>query len=142
MISLADSPADAQFRLELRRWLETHLPAGWFEGRRGLPDDERARYDFYREWQRTLYRGGWLAIEWPREYGGRGAGEREQMIYTEELARVDAPRILDNVGLGIVGPSLIDLGTEAQKRRFLPGILSADEMWSLGFSEPNAGSDL
>jgi alkylation response protein AidB-like acyl-CoA dehydrogenase len=64
------------------------------------------------------------------------------MIYTEELARVDAPRILDNVGLGIVGPSFIDVGTEAQKKRFLPGILSADEMWSLGFSEPNAGSDL
>ncbi|MEO8604500.1 MAG: acyl-CoA dehydrogenase family protein, partial [bacterium] len=75
-------------------------------------------------------------------HGGRGASSREQMIYTEELARVDAPRILDNVGLGIVGPSLIGVGTEEQQRRFLPGILSAEAMWSLGFSEPNAGSDL
>ena len=142
MIALSDTPGDASFRLELRRWLEMNLPPGWLEGRRAVPEDERERYAFYREWQRTLYRGGWLAVEWPREHGGRNANAREQMIYTEELARVDAPRILDNVGLGIVGPSLIDFGTEAQQRRFLPGILSADEMWSLGFSEPNAGSDL
>src|SRR5512145_468909 len=108
MISLADSPADSAFRGELRCWLEANLPAGWLGGQRQLPEDELARYEFFREWQRTLHRGGWLAVEWPREYGGRGAHGREQMIYTEELARVDAPRILDNVGLGIVGPSLID----------------------------------
>jgi alkylation response protein AidB-like acyl-CoA dehydrogenase len=142
MISLADTPADSAFRAELRGWLEAHLPSGWLAGRRDIPEAERARYEFFREWQRTLYKGGWLAPEWPREYGGRGATSREQMIYTEELARVDAPRILDNVGLGIAGPSLIDWGTDAQKRELLPGILSADEMWCLGFSEPNAGSDL
>jgi alkylation response protein AidB-like acyl-CoA dehydrogenase len=142
MITLADTPQDAAFRLELRTWLEHNLPDGWLAGRRALPHDERARYEFYRDWQRRLYAGAWVAPEWPREYGGRGASSREQMIYTEELARVDAPRILDNVGLGIVGPSLIGVGSEQQKRRFLPGILSADEMWSLGFSEPNAGSDL
>jgi alkylation response protein AidB-like acyl-CoA dehydrogenase len=142
MISLADTPADTAFRRELRAWLEANLPPGWLQGRRDLPEDERERYEFFRRWQRTLHRGGWLAPEWPREYGGRGLSPREQMIYTEELARVDAPRVLDNVGLGIVGPSLIDWGTEEQKRRLLPGILSAGEMWSLGFSEPNAGSDL
>ncbi len=142
MITLADTPADAAFRGELRTWLEANLPAGWLAGQRDIPHDERARYEFYRDWQRTLYRGGWLAPEWPREHGGRAASAREQMIYTEELARVDAPRILDNVGLGIVGPSLIGVGTAEQQRRFLPGILSAEEMWSLGFSEPNAGSDL
>ena len=142
MITLADTPADAAFRRELRGWLEHHLPAGWLAGRRDIPHEEKARYEFYRDWQRTLHRGGWLAPEWPVEHGGRGASSREQMIYTEELARVDAPRILDNVGLGIVGPSLIDVGTPEQQRRLLPGILSGDEMWSLGFSEPNAGSDL
>jgi len=142
MITLTDTAPDAAFRFELRTWLEHNLPDGWIEGRRGLPEDERARYEFYRAWQRRLYEGGWLAPEWPREHGGRSASTREQMIYTEELARVDAPRILDNVGLGIVGPSLIGVGSQAQRRRFLPGILSAEEMWSLGFSEPNAGSDL
>jgi alkylation response protein AidB-like acyl-CoA dehydrogenase len=142
MITLADSPQDATFRLELRAWLEHNLPDGWVAGGRDLPREERARYEFYRAWQRRLYDGGWLAPEWPREYGGRSATSREQMIYTEELARVDAPRILDNVGLGIVGPSLIEVGTEAQKQRFLPSILSGEAMWSLGFSEPNAGSDL
>jgi len=142
MITLTDTPADAAFRRELRGWLEHHLPAGWLAGRRDIPHEEKARYEFYRDWQRTLHRGGWLAPEWPVEHGGRGASSREQMIYTEELARVDAPRILDNVGLGIVGPSLIDVGTPEQQRRLLPGILSGDEMWSLGFSEPNAGSDL
>jgi alkylation response protein AidB-like acyl-CoA dehydrogenase len=142
MITMADTTHDAAFRLELRTWLEHHLPDGWLEGRRDIPHDEGPRYEFYRAWQRRLYEGGWLAPEWPREHGGRGATAREQMIYTEELARVDAPRILDNVGLGIVGPSLIGVGTEEQKRRFLPGILSAESMWSLGFSEPNAGSDL
>ena len=142
MITLRDTPEDAAFRRELRAWLEANLPPGWLQGRRDIPEEERPRYEFYRHWQRTLHEGGWLAPEWPREHGGRGVGSREQMIYTEELARVDAPRILDNVGLGIVGPSLIDVGTPAQKERFLPGILSAEEMWSLGFSEPNAGSDL
>lgn len=142
MITLADTPADAAFRRALRDWLEQHLPAGWLAGRRDIPHQEKARYEFFRDWQRTLHRGNWLAPEWPVEHGGRGASSREQMIYTEELARVDAPRILDNVGLGIVGPSLIDAGTPEQQRRLLPGILSGDEMWSLGFSEPNAGSDL
>lgn len=142
MISLQDSPADAAFRLELRTWLEQNVPPGWLEGRRDIPHEERARYNFFKQWQQTLYRGGWLAPEWPREHGGRGATSREQMIYTEELARVDAPRILDNVGLGIAGPSLIDWGTDAQKRELLPGIRSAEQMWCLGFSEPNAGSDL
>jgi alkylation response protein AidB-like acyl-CoA dehydrogenase len=142
MITLSDSPQDAAFRLDLRTWLEHNLPDGWLEGRRDLPHEERPRYEFFRAWQRRLHDGGWLAPEWPCQYGGRGASSREQMIYTEELARVDAPRILDNVGLGIVGPSLIGVGSEEQKRRFLPGILSAEAMWSLGFSEPNAGSDL
>jgi alkylation response protein AidB-like acyl-CoA dehydrogenase len=142
MITLADTPQDAAFRLELRTWLEHNLPDGWLAGRRDIPHAEGPRYEFFRAWQRRLYEGGWLAPEWPREHGGRSASSREQMIYTEELARVDAPRILDNVGLGIVGPSLIGVGSAEQKRRFLPGILSAESMWSLGFSEPNAGSDL
>ena len=73
MISLADTAADAAFRLELRAWLETHVPSGWLEGRRDIPEEERARYAFFKEWQRTLFAGGWLAPEWPRAYGGRSS---------------------------------------------------------------------
>ncbi len=80
MITLTDTPRDAAFRSELRAWLEPNLPEGWLAGRRDVPEAERERYEFYRAWQRRLYDGGWLAPEWPREHGGRGAGSREQMI--------------------------------------------------------------
>src|SRR5262249_57685238 len=82
MITLADRPQDTAFRFELRTWLEHNLPDGWLDGRRDLPHDERARYEFYRAWQRRLFDGGWLAPEWPTEYGGRGARPRGRTIYT------------------------------------------------------------
>ncbi|HJW69035.1 MAG TPA: acyl-CoA dehydrogenase family protein, partial [Candidatus Binatia bacterium] len=84
----------------------------------------------------------WVGIHWPREFGGRDAGIPEQIAYVEEMARVRAPEVIGNLGIGIAGPPIIAYGTEEQKRRFLPGILSADDLWCFGFSEPGAGSDL
>jgi len=107
-----------------------------------VPDDEDARRDFQRDWQRELAAAGYVGIQWPREHGGRGASLNEQIIFTEEMARARAPEILDAVAVNIVGSVLIHAGSSAQQARYLPRILPADDVWCLGFSEPNAGSDL
>ena len=130
------SAAEETFRAELRAWLATHVP------RAAPPDDEEARRDFQREWQRALAGAGYVAIHWPVEYGGRAAGLNEQIIFSEELARARSPEILDAVAVNIVGSVLIAQGTAAQKAQHLPRIRRGDEVWCLGFSEPNAGSDL
>src|SRR6202035_5658749 len=95
-----------------------------------------------RAWQRKLYEGGWAAVSWPKEYGGRGATLMEQSLFWEEMARVEAPPMANSLGLGLIGPTIIAYGTDEQKKRFIPKILSAEEIWCQGFSEPNAGSDL
>ena len=130
------------FRTELREWLESNLPDGWLEGERDVPDDLDERVQFLRDWQRTLYDGGWAGIHWPEEYGVRGASLVEQTIYREEMARVDAPPQINTIGINFVGPTLVAAGTEAQKERFVPNILSGDEIWCQGYSEPGAGSDI
>jgi len=128
--------AEDAFRDELRAWLAAHVP------RTSPPEDDVERRRFQRAWQRELAAAGWVGIQWPREYGGRAAGLNEQIIFTEEMARARAPEILDAVSVNIVGPTLIRFGTPAQRARWLPPIRPADEVWCLGFSEPNAGSDL
>jgi alkylation response protein AidB-like acyl-CoA dehydrogenase len=128
--------AEEAFRDELRAWLAAHVP------RTSPPEDDVERRRFQRAWQRELADAGWVGIQWPREYGGRAAGLHEQIIFTEEMARARAPEILDAVSVNIVGPTLIRFGTPAQRARWLPPIRPADEVWCLGFSEPNAGSDL
>jgi alkylation response protein AidB-like acyl-CoA dehydrogenase len=130
------------FRTELREWLESNLPDGWLAGERDVPDDVEERVQFLRDWQRTLYDGGWAGIHWPEEYGGRGASLVEQTIYREEMARVDAPPQINTIGINFVGPTLVAAGTEEQKERFVPNILSGDEIWCQGYSEPGAGSDI
>jgi alkylation response protein AidB-like acyl-CoA dehydrogenase len=129
------------FRDELRHWLAANLPAGWgetvFE-----PADEDERAQFRLDWERKLYGGGWNGIDWPKEYGGRGASLVEQAIFAEENARARAPEGLNIIGRNLAGTTLLHHGSEAQKRRHLPKILSAEEVWCQGFSEPNAGSDL
>src|SRR5207244_12438320 len=97
---------------------------------------------FMREWHNKLYEGGWVGLQWPAEYGGRGAGLVEQVMYFEEMARAGAPPPLSHAGVQYVGPTIMAWGSEAQKRRYLPKILSGEELWCQGFSEPNAGSDL
>ena len=133
------SPEELQFRDELRAWLRDNVPQDWSEWRE-KPIEES--FPYLRAWQRKLHEGGWAAVSWPKEYGGRGATLMQQAIFWEEMARADAPQMANALGLGLIGPTIIAYGTEAQKRRFIPKILSAEEIWCQGFSEPNAGSDL
>jgi alkylation response protein AidB-like acyl-CoA dehydrogenase len=124
-VDLRDSPDEAAFRDGVRRWLQDNLPAG-------EP----------REWSRKIFDAGYAGLTWPEEYGGRGAPYSHQAIVLEEFARAEAPQHTGVIGLGMAGPTIMAHGTEEQKRRYLPKILSAEEIWCQGFSEPGAGSDL
>ncbi|MGA8144219.1 MAG: acyl-CoA dehydrogenase family protein [Candidatus Acidiferrales bacterium] len=130
---------EKRFRDELREWLEANVPKDWNEWRE-KPLEES--FPYLRAWQRKLYEGGWAAVSWPKEYGGRSATLMEQSLFWEEMARVEAPPMANSLGLGLIGPTIIAYGTDEQKKRFIPKILSAEEIWCQGFSEPNAGSDL
>jgi len=115
------------FRRDLRSWLEENVPRDLGPERTaGLPEDERIRQ--LRAWQRRLAEARWVGITWPREYGGRDAGIPEQLVYVEEMARAGAPEIIGNLGIGIAGPPILAYGSEAQKRRFAPRILTADDL--------------
>src|SRR5947209_5551203 len=127
------------FRDELRAWLVAHVPKDWEEWRE---ESLEARFEFLKQWQRRLYEGGWSGISWPREYGGRGASLMQQVVFWQEMALAGAPPFANVLGLGLIGPTIIAFGTDAQKKRFLRKILSAEEIWCQGFSEPDAGSDL
>jgi alkylation response protein AidB-like acyl-CoA dehydrogenase len=124
------------FRDEVRAWIADNHP-GPSPG-----TGDQAQFEFEREWQRELHAAGWAGIAWPKEYGGRGATLIEQSIFGEELARAKAPRPANVLGLVMGGPVVIAHGTEEQKERFLEPILSAEEIWCQGFSEPESGSDL
>ena len=125
----------AAFRDEVRGWLRDNVPA--------LPPPGSAEaFAQHVEWERTLHRAGYAAIQWPVEYGGRGADVVLQAIFSEEYLLADGPERVTVVGQNLLGPTLMVHGTDEQKRRWLPGILSAAEIWSQGFSEPDAGSDL
>ena len=131
MPRLRDTPEEAAFRAKLCDWLSKNVPS-----KKDLDWAGRVA------WQNTLHEAGWLGLSWPSEYGGQGASLREQFIYNEELVKANAPDLPNGIGLMIVGPALIAVGSEEQKRRNLPRILSAEDIWCQGFSEPNAGSDL
>jgi alkylation response protein AidB-like acyl-CoA dehydrogenase len=133
-------PQERKFRDELRPWLQANVPTDW-EARR-TEDDMLARFQYLRGWQKKMFEAGWTGVSWPTEYGGRGATLMEQAIFYEEMARASAPPMANTLGLSLIGPTIIHYGTPEQKKRFLPKILSADEIWCQGFSEPNAGSDL
>jgi alkylation response protein AidB-like acyl-CoA dehydrogenase len=122
-------------RDEVRGWLEENHPGP-------LPPGEDEGFEFRRRWQKRLHERGWAGVSWPAEYGGAGASLSEQVIINEELVRAGTPPMANLLGLSMAGPTLITHGTDEQKRRYLPGILSADEIWCQGFSEPDAGSDL
>jgi alkylation response protein AidB-like acyl-CoA dehydrogenase len=133
------SQEELAFRDELRAWLVANVPKDWEEVRE---ESMEKRFDFLKRWQRKLYEGGWAGVHWPKEYGGRGASLMQQVIFWQEMAAVQAPPLANVLGLGIIGPTIIAFGTEAQKKRWLAKILSAEEIWCQGFSEPDAGSDL
>jgi alkylation response protein AidB-like acyl-CoA dehydrogenase len=136
------TPQARAFRDELRTWLAAHLARPWREELRDPTATEDSLVELRRRWQKTLYEAGYLGIDWPPEWGGRGATEVEKSIFEAETARADAPPIVNFLGIGLLGPALIHHGSEAQRRRFIPPMLSADEIWCQGFSEPGAGSDL
>jgi alkylation response protein AidB-like acyl-CoA dehydrogenase len=137
-----DTPAEAEFRAEVRAFLAEHLTGDFAAiGNAGGPADE-TNWEVRLEWERVLGRHRWVGLSWPVEYGGRGAGVAQQIIFNEEYARANAPARVSFFGEGLFAPTLIQFGTEEQKRRFLPRIQAVDELWCQGFSEPNAGSDL
>jgi alkylation response protein AidB-like acyl-CoA dehydrogenase len=137
-----DTPEEAAFRAEVRAWLSEHLVGDFAAlGGRGGPADEEG-WDVRIEWERILGEHRWIGMSWPEEYGGRGLDFAQQVIFQEEYARANAPARISFFGEGLFAPTLIQFGTEDQKRRFLPKIQSVEELWCQGFSEPNAGSDL
>jgi alkylation response protein AidB-like acyl-CoA dehydrogenase len=142
-MDLHDTPEQARFRQEVRDWLAANLPEGWGTPEFVQAEDAAGRVAFMKRWQRKLYEGGWAGLDWPVEYGGRGVGIIEHMIFNEEYAAARAPDLINlSVGPSLVGPTLIACGADWQKKRFLAPILKAEEVWCQGFSEPNAGSDL
>jgi alkylation response protein AidB-like acyl-CoA dehydrogenase len=134
-------PAAAEeFRTEIRGWLEDNLPDGWFDDGVEMTPDERARFN--EEWPEKLFEGGWICATWPEEYGGKGLTTMQGVVLAEEFARAKAPMRGDFFGDTLVGPTLLQWGTEEQKKEFLPGILQGRTRWCQGFSEPDSGSDL
>ncbi|MGI8707448.1 MAG: acyl-CoA dehydrogenase [Actinomycetota bacterium] len=134
-----DAPEEASFRSELRSWLEENLPDGW---RELSPSRTRWNADVSREWSKKLYEAGYVGLTWPKEYGGRAAPYTHQAVFLEEMVRAEAPEHIGVIGLGMAGPTIISHGTDEQKNRHLANILSGDEVWCQGFSEPGSGSDL
>ena len=143
LVDFSYEPEDEVFRAELVAWLDDNLPAFLEYGEIGTGPEGVLRTMRRRQaWQRRLNEGGWAAINWPRQWGGREATLMQNVIYSEEMARRKAPGIYNANGIWQIGPMIIKWGTEDQKQRWLPGILNADEHWCQGFSEPEAGSDL
>ena len=137
------SAQDEAFRHEFRTWLEAQLDGPFQHIRgRGLPGDEHAYVEERRTFERVLGQAAWTGIGWPKEYGGRAASLIQQVIFHEEYARAHGPGRLGHIGERLLGPTLIAFGTEQQKARYLPPILSGDALWCQGYSEPGAGSDL
>ena len=143
-MDFADTPEHAQFRAGLRQWLDANLTDDLkvddAQDQRVAPDRETLEKRI--AWQKKMHAAGWVGISWPKEYGGRGASFMQQVIFDEEYFRARGPILPCASGIGLLGPTLIHWGTEAQKQQHLPKILSADEIWCQGYSEPGAGSDL
>jgi alkylation response protein AidB-like acyl-CoA dehydrogenase len=134
-------PPDAeQFRVEIRAWLEENLPDGWFDDGFEMSSAERA--SFNEAWPAKLYEGGWICATWPKEYGGKGLTLMQGVVLSEEFARAKAPLRADFFGDTLVGPTILQWGTEAQKQEYLPKIMRGEMRWCQGFSEPDSGSDL
>jgi alkylation response protein AidB-like acyl-CoA dehydrogenase len=135
-----DSEQVAGFRAEVRGWLDSAIPLQWRDNREQLsPEEARA---VQQDWDALLHRSGYAGLAWPAEYGGRGLGAIEELVYYEESARANAPDGFGRIGRVLAGPTIIACGTEEQQAKYLPRILDGSEIWCQGFSEPSAGSDL
>jgi alkylation response protein AidB-like acyl-CoA dehydrogenase len=139
-MDLTYPPEAEEFRGVIRAWLSENLPEGWGEPEFTMTPEERAAFN--QAWTSKLYAGGWICASWPTEYGGKGLTLLQQVVLTEEFARAGAPLRADFFGDTLVGPTLLQWGTEEQKQQFIPGILKGEISWCQGFSEPDAGSDL
>ncbi len=141
-MDLRFSPADEAFRAEVRGWLEEHL-SGEFAALRGVggPGREHEAFAARRAWERRLGEHGWIGIGWPAPYG-RDLPVMQQVVFHEEYAKAAGPNRVNHMGEDLLAPTLVSLGTEEQKQRFLPPIAAGDELWCQGYSEPGAGSDL
>ena len=141
-MDLKDTAEQAAYRERVRTWLEEHrAEAPALRGEDAI-EDEDERIAAHRAWQRRLAEAGFVGITWPEEYGGQGLGPLEQVIFNQELNRLGLPGIIDTIGVGMLGPTIIAHGSEEQKQRYLAPMLHADEVWCQLFSEPAAGSDL
>ena len=139
-MELTYPPEAETFRAEICAWLEENLPEGWFDDGFRLEGEERSR--FHKEWTQKLFDGGWICASWPKEYGGKGLSVMESVVLNEEFARAGAPMRADFFGDTLVGPTILQWGSEEQKQEYLPKILKGEISWCQGFSEPDAGSDL
>lgn len=136
-MDLTYTPAQQAFRAEVRDWLRAHVPRQSFASY-----DTREGFEQHRQWEATLAEGGWSSVTWPKELGGRGCGLIEWLIFEEEYWAADAPQRVNQNGILLLGPTLMEFGTPEQKARFLPRMARCDDMWAQGWSEPNAGSDM
>jgi alkylation response protein AidB-like acyl-CoA dehydrogenase len=138
-VNFRDTSQEAEFRSELRAWIEANLPDGWADR---PPQGGRMDESISREWAKNLAKGGYAGLTWPKEFGGAGAPYTYQAIFLEESARAETPDHIGVIGLGMAGPTIIAHGTDEQKAAHLSKILSGEEVWCQGFSEPGSGSDL
>lgn len=136
-MQLSYTPAQQAFRQEVRTWLSQHVPRTPFASY-----DTREGFEQHRAWEAVLAGAGWSSVTWPKDLGGRGADLIEWLIFEEEYWAADAPLRVNQNGILLLGPTLMEFGTEAQKARFLPRMARCDDMWAQGWSEPNAGSDM
>ena len=136
-MDLSYTPEQEAFRAEVREWLAEHVPA------KPLASfDTEAGFAAHREWERTLAAGNWGMVTWPEAFGGRGCDLIQWLIFEEEYYRAGAPGRVNQNGIFLLGPTLMEYGSEEQKARFLPAMASGEEIWAQGWSEPNAGSDM
>ncbi len=137
-----DTPDEAAFRQHVRDWLRDNLPPKWGTAEWEEPEGLDALVAFHKEWSRKIYDAGFVGMTWPKRFGGQEAPITHQTIVLEEMSRAEAPDHIGLIGIGMAGPTILAHGTDEQRDRFLKNILTGDEVWCQGFSEPNAGSDL
>jgi alkylation response protein AidB-like acyl-CoA dehydrogenase len=137
------TPEEEAFRQEVAAWFEKNLPPREGRARLGsLGEGAAEEFAKARAWHRKLYEDGWVGLSWPKQYGGRAATLIQQVIFQQEAMRVGAPAGVNQIGIGMIGPTIMQWGTEAQKQRYLQPMLAGEEIWAQGFSEPGAGSDV
>ncbi len=142
-MELKFSSEEEAFRQQVRSWLEENVPKSGLKGAIASgTDQDKPTIERAKIWQRRLYEAGYVALAWPKEYGGQAMDPMRQSIVNEEMTRARAPALIGAMGISMFGPTLISWGNEEQKKRYLPKVLAAEEIWCQGYSEPGSGSDL